>query len=118
MNRSTVRIAILVLGLATAVIHLYAGFGPFRPPLILNAVGYLVLLGAFFLNLPFLVGREKIVRYALIGYALLTFLAWIPAGDKTVLGFADKLIEVLLAGLLLFYDRLVSAYQATSRRMA
>ncbi len=97
MSRSTLRSIILILGLATAVLHLYAGLNPMRPPLIVNAIGYLALCAAFYFKLPFLKGRERLVQILFLIYTIATILLWIPAGDKNLIGYSDKVIEVLLA---------------------
>jgi len=107
MSKSNLRIAILVLGLATALIHLYLNvrMGRFDPAFTANGIGYLVLLAVFFkwVNLPFLQGREKIVWYVYMGYTALTIVAYFavnsnPFGD--VLGLVDKAVEVLLIAAL------------------
>jgi len=107
-----VQIAIIVLTIATALIHLILAF--FRPdptltPLfILNAVGYLVLLAGLFLDIPFARERRGLIRWALIGLTALGILAWLAIGDKSwpggALGYVTKLIEVVLI-ILLFVDR-------------
>ena len=52
MNRSNLRIAILIFGLFTAVVHLYLNvrMGGFDPAFTANGLGYLALLGLFFFN--------------------------------------------------------------------
>jgi hypothetical protein len=74
---------ILVLGLFTAVMHLLAAVdkilfpdGP-DPLFLLNGLGYIGLLGAYFLPIPFFQQRHKLVRSVLIGYVILTIVAWI-----------------------------------------
>ena len=101
MNRSTLRVAIAVLTIATAVIHFYLNFNTgsfeFQPMFTLNGLGYLGLLGALLLNLPFLAGRERLLHYGFMGYTAVTILAWIILGDKTyVLGYIAKADEILL----------------------
>ncbi len=77
--------AIIVLVLATAALHFGAAFdrsptmfpnGP-DPLFTLNGLGYLGLLGAYFLPIPFFQQRHKLVWYALVGYILLTIVAWL-----------------------------------------
>ena len=75
--------AIILFGLITAFAHLLAAFdkqlfqaGP-DPLLILNGLGYLGLLGAYFLPIPFFQQRHELVRKAFIIYAIITILAWI-----------------------------------------
>jgi hypothetical protein len=75
--------AIIVLTLITAFLHLAAAFdkqlfpdGP-DPLFILNGLGYLGLLGIYFLPISFLQQRHELVRRVYMGYVILTILAWI-----------------------------------------
>jgi hypothetical protein len=74
---------IVLLGLFTAILHLAAAFDktlfPDSPdPLfILNGLGYIGLLGAYFLPINFFQERHKLVWRTLFGYAILTIVAWI-----------------------------------------
>src|SRR5512139_1334251 len=77
------QIGILVLTLITAFLHLAAALdkqlfpeGP-DPLFILNGLGYLGLLGAYFLPIPFFQERHELVRRVLMGYAAVTILAWV-----------------------------------------
>ena len=77
------QIGILLTTLLTAVLHVAAGFdrvlftsGPY-PLFILNGIGYLGLLGAYFLPIPFLQQRHAWVRWVLFGYAVLTIVLWL-----------------------------------------
>jgi hypothetical protein len=112
MSKSTLRIAIIILTLATAAIHLYLNFNQgsfqFQPGFTLNALGYLALMVLFFkwINLPFLQGSGKMIWYVYMGYTAVTvilyFLINIPGGTAftNVVGLVDKVIEVLLIGAL------------------
>lgn len=75
--------SIIVLTLITAGLHLAAAFdkqlfpdGP-DPLFILNGVGYIGLLGAYFLPIAFFQQKHNLVRQGFIGYAILTIAAWI-----------------------------------------
>jgi hypothetical protein len=74
---------IILLGLFTAALHLAAAFDkalfPDSPdPLfILNGLGFIGLLGAYFLPIPFFQQRHNLVRQVLSGYTVLTIAAWI-----------------------------------------
>jgi hypothetical protein len=93
------KIAIIVLTLITAGIHFTLLFPD--PLFILNSLGYLALLGAFFLNIPFLRQNHNLVRWAFMGFTVLTILAWIAIGDKTwIVGYLTKLDELVLLYLL------------------
>jgi len=74
---------IIILVLITAVLHLLAALdkqlfpeGP-DPLFILNGLGYLGLLGAYFLPIPFFQQKHELVRKGLIGFAILTIAAWV-----------------------------------------
>ncbi len=83
MKLTSNRIGIVVTSLITAVLHAAAASdtvlfpaGP-DPLFALNALGYVGLLGAYFLPFPFFQNRHKLVRWTLFGYAILSILAWI-----------------------------------------
>ena len=96
------QIAIAILTLATALIH----FSLLFPDVlfILNGLGYLTLLAAYFLPLPFAKDNRGLVRWAFIAYVILTILAWVAIGNKSwpagALGYVTKLIEIVLVVLL------------------
>lgn len=110
-----VRIGIIVLALATALIHIrLAFFFPTPDPLfLLNGIGYLGLLGLLYLPLGGLPRFRPIVRVVLILYTALTITLWfvITGGQGTALAYIDKTVEVLLIVLLV-------AEALTSRRTA
>jgi hypothetical protein len=75
--------AIAGLVLFTSLLHFAAAFdralfpdGP-DPLFLLNGLGYLGLLGAFFLPIAFFQSRHNIVRWALFAYAVTTIVAWL-----------------------------------------
>src|SRR5690349_23317517 len=75
--------AIILFGLITAVMHLLAAFdkqlfqeGP-DPLFILNGLGYLGLLGAYFLPISFFQQRHELVRRGYILFAIITIVAWL-----------------------------------------
>jgi hypothetical protein len=72
---------------------------------ILNGLGYLGLLGALYLPIPVLAGRRRMVRWALIGYTLLTIVLWVAFGLREPIGYLNKLNEVLLVAALIVEDR-------------
>ncbi len=99
MSKSQLKTVIIVLGLATALIHAYLNvrLGRLDIPFTLNALGYLALTVAIARPLPMLIGKEKLVHYAFMGFTALTIVAWLALGDKSdLLGIVDKVIEVLL----------------------
>ncbi|MBI3739316.1 MAG: hypothetical protein HY258_09755 [Chloroflexi bacterium] len=108
--------AIILLLLATAALHFYAAFYvvEIKPDLLftLNGLGYLGLLGAYFLPIPFFQQRHKLVWRVLFGYVILTIVAWafitllrfinhteVSDLDRMT-GYAAKTVEVILLGFL------------------
>jgi hypothetical protein len=104
MNRNTLRAAIVIFGLLTAVAHFYLlvrpGYGfsyPFPGAFLLNGLGYLILLGAMFLNIPMLDSVRRDVPWALILFTAVTIasffkwgdihdsLGWVTSGDEALL---------------------------------
>jgi len=83
MKFTTKQYGIIGMTLITAVLHLLAAvdkqlFPDGADPLfILNGLGYLGLLGAYFLPISFFQNKHGMVRWAFIGYAILTIAAWI-----------------------------------------
>ena len=112
--------AIIILTLFTAFLHLAAAFDkqlfPKGPDLLftLNGLGYLGLLGAYFLPISFFQQRHGLVRWVYIGYATLTILAWIFIwviqaviinhtpffSHDSLYGVPAKITELILIGLL------------------
>ena len=75
--------AIIIFTLITAVMHLLAAVdkqlfpdGP-DPLFILNGLGYLGLLGAYFLPIPFFQQKHELVRRGYMLFAIITIAAWI-----------------------------------------
>jgi hypothetical protein len=96
------QIAILVLTVITAVIHLALPGTLF----ILNGLGYLGLLVLYFVKFNFLPIPRRWIRWGLVGYAALTVILYVvmqvQSGGAFVsaLGIFDKVIELVLIGLL------------------
>jgi hypothetical protein len=81
LNRTQIWIVVTVV--ITAALHLGAAFdkilfpdGP-DPLFLLNGLGYLGLLGAYIFPIPFFQQRHKLVWSALVGYVILTIVAWL-----------------------------------------
>lgn len=96
------RFGIIVLTVATAVVHLYLGFQGL-PLFVLNGLGYLTLLAALYLPIPRLLPYQTTVRWVLVGYTALTIVLWliVTGGISAALGYMDKIVEALLIILLL-----------------
>ena len=111
---------IIALALLTAVLHLAAAFdkqlfaeGP-DPLFILNGLGYLGLLGAYFLPIPFFQQKHEWVRRGFILFAIITILAWLVIwvgfyvirdgqpffGHDSIYGVPSKIAEMILIWLL------------------
>jgi hypothetical protein len=100
---SAVQIGIILAALGTALIHFSLLFP--NPLFILNGLGYLALLAAYFLPIDIAKRYHKLVRWAFIAFTFVTIVAWVAIGDKSwpagSLGYVTKLIEVVLIVLLL-----------------
>ena len=108
------RVGIILADLATAGLHLYSAFALYPPPQMspdpvftLNGLGYLGLLGAYLLPIPFFQKRHTLVWWVLGGYAILTIILWVIIGDHTFstltgqIGISAKIAELCLLGFLL-----------------
>ena len=106
-NFGPIQIGIILLTLGTALIHFSLLFP--NVLFILNGLGYLALLGAFFLPIDFLRERHNLVRWLFIVFTSVTILGWLAIGDKSwpggALGYVTKLIEIVLLGLLVVDGR-------------
>jgi len=107
MKLNTVRYGIIIAALATALLHLSLLSSLGLDPIALNGLGYLALLGAYFLPIAFLQQRHKLVWWGLLGYTLLTFVLWVIMGDKnfvagtnSAIGYYAKVAELFLMGFL------------------
>jgi hypothetical protein len=111
MKLSGIQYGIVLGGLATALLHLslYPVMGV--DPIVLNGLGYLGLLGAYFLPIAFFQERHNLVWWGLFGYTALTFLLWVILGNKefvpgttSATGYYAKAAEVVLM-ICLWLDR-------------
>jgi len=121
MKPGYVRYGIIITTLITALLHLAAAFDKLLfpespdPLFILNGLGFLGLLGAYILPIPFFQQRHNLIRKVLIGFALLTIAAWIFIwviqyviingtpffSHDSIYGVPAKIAEVALISLLL-----------------
>jgi hypothetical protein len=107
-------VGIVVLAVATALIHLVLGISlgppsarPFPLLFYLNTLGYLVLVTALFV--PQLRAIRREVRWVFIAYTITTIVMWfLLAPERILLGYSDKVIETVLV-ILLIVDDLRSA---------
>ena len=100
MNLTGKHYGIILSNIATAILHL-----TLLPDIMfaLNGAGYLGLLGAYFLPIPFFQEKHKLVWWAMVGYTALTIVLWVVMGDKTfvagtdsAIGYYAKAAEILL----------------------
>ena len=104
MKLRPIDIGIILLTLTTAAIHFTLG----QPLFILNGLGYLALLAAFYLPWAPLQQYHKLIRWAFAGYTLVTIILYFVfnsdgAWQSNTMGLITKGIEVVLL-LLLLYD--------------
>jgi len=104
MNLNGKQIGIILTALATAILHI-----TLFPDIVftLNGLGYIGLLGAFLLPIPFFQQKRTMVWWAFVGYTALTIVLWVIMGDKTFVagtssatGYYAKVAEVILIALL------------------
>lgn len=100
MNLAPRHYVMILAALVTAAMHL-----KFFPDIMftLNGLGYLGLIGAYFLPIAFFQQNHKMVWWALFGYTALTIILWVVMGDKTfvagtdsAIGYYAKAAEVVL----------------------
>jgi len=98
------RYGIMLATLATAILHLslFPDIG-----FTLNGLGYLGLLGAYFLPIPFFQERHRLVWWALVGYTVLTIVLWAILGNlqfvpgtSSATGYYAKTAEIILLAFL------------------
>lgn len=110
------QIGIIILTLATALMHLALGvslgqtYGFMGLPLafVLNGLGYMVLLGGLYLPIAALAGRRSQIRWLLIAYTAVTILLYFVFNWPDVFmpgGLVNKGIEALLIVLLVVEGR-------------
>ena len=105
MKLSGKHYGIILFAVITAILHMML-----FPDIMfmLNGLGYLGLLGAYFLPIPFFQQRHNLVWWALVGYTALTIVLWVIMGEKnfsastsSMIGYYAKAAELLLIGFLL-----------------
>jgi len=120
MKLSSKHYGIILLALITSGLHFAAAFdkqlfaeGP-DPLFILNGVGYLGMIAAYFAPIAFVQEKHGLVRWGFIGYTILTIVAWIVIwvgfsvirdgipffSHDSVYGVPAKIVELILLYLL------------------
>lgn len=99
MSKTNLRLGILILGLATAFIHLSLNLGGLQLIMLLNGVGYLVLTGLTYLEPAQVRPYRTLLHYGFMAYAVATIAAYFftyPTPPWNVLGLVTKGIELVL----------------------
>lgn len=91
------QIGIILLTLATAIIHFALAFDWL---FYANGLGYLGLLALLYLPIPALAPYRGIIRWLLIAFTAVTVIAWISFGIRSPIAYLTKVIEVALVALL------------------
>ena len=105
-NIGPLQITIILLTVATALIHIVLAIPENLVMFYLNGIGYLILVTALYL--PQLRKWQHLTRWALIAFTLVTILGWVLVGERNMIAYIDKLIEVALVVLLLVEGRQAS----------
>jgi hypothetical protein len=114
MDTRGIRNVILVTGLITALVHLvvlnviiFNSEGHLDLLFSLNGLGYLTLLGMFFLTPSFVLEQWDFFHFAFMGFAAVTILAFFLMGgtgfggtEVDPLGYFSKAVEVSLIAAL------------------
>ena len=107
MKLSLKQIGIILSGLTTAGLHLFLFTQMGFDPIVLNGLGFIGLLGAYFLPIPFFQQKHKLVWWGLVGYTVLTIILWAILGDlqfvfgtKSAIGYYAKVAELFLLAFL------------------
>jgi hypothetical protein len=108
VSKGPIEGSIIALTISTAIVHLLLAFGEGTLPMgtlpilwLLNGIGYLVLLAALYL--PSLAVIQPFVRWVLIAYTALTFVAWVVITHAAydAFDYTDKIIEIVIILLLI-----------------
>ena len=104
MNLTPKQYGIIISNIATAILHV-----SLYPDIMftLNGLGYLGLLGAYFLPIPYFQQKHKLIWWGLVGYTALTIVLWAAIGtkdfyasDSAAIGYYAKVAELFLLGFL------------------
>ncbi len=93
------------LGLDVVVFHSHFLQNTLSELFLLNFVGYLALLAVFLRSTHASVAWRRAVDVVMIGYAAVTFVAWISRGEPNPhgLGYVAKAVEALLVVALIVH---------------
>jgi hypothetical protein len=109
MKHSTLHTLIIITAILTGIIHLLVLsllLGQISTLFVLNGLGFLVLLAAWYYTPGFLSSQRAALHVVFILYTLATIGAWIAIGDMgDILGILTKLVEVVLLAALFLHLR-------------
>jgi hypothetical protein len=97
------QLAILLLVLATALIHLWKGVSDGLLMFIANGLGYLTLAAVAYLPIAALARFRQLAKWALLAFTGVTIIGWVLIGERSAIGFVDKAVELALI-VLVFLD--------------
>jgi hypothetical protein len=87
---------VIVLTLATAVIHVVVAVDIDFPVLALNGAGYVAILVAIYTAPNRFLSSRRRPRIALGVYAALAMVLWAGGGKRDLLAYIDKVVEIVL----------------------
>lgn len=95
---SRLETAAVVLLAVTGVLHLYAGIAEGAVPVFLAGVGFFGGIALYLRNT-----RRRLLTIAAIPYTAIQIPLWVgaKAGNYTVVGYVDKLVQVVLVVVLI-----------------
>ena len=88
----------LALALITGVIHAYIGIADLLDGRPAKGVIFIGMALPYFVGVAFIAAglmRRFWLRVGL-GYAVLLLVAWAPVGERSILAYADKIVEIAL----------------------
>jgi hypothetical protein len=109
MKHSTLHAIIIVTALITALIHLVllsVLIGSISWLFVINGLGFLALLGAWYFTPGFLKNYRTAIHWIFILYTAVTIAAWVATGDlNDPLGILTKIDEFILLVALFLHLR-------------
>jgi hypothetical protein len=98
-----VRLSIVVCIVTTALIHLTLAVPAHLIGFYVNSAGFFVLLW-WYIAPPRQLTREHVI-FALRIWTTITLILWLIIGDRSLIAFIDKVVELGLLGLLWLEER-------------
>ena len=90
------QIAIVLLTFATGLIHLWKGLSGPDIMFLANGLGYFALATAAYLPIAALAKYRRLAKWVLLAYIAITIIGWVFIGERSVIGYTAKAIEVVL----------------------